>query len=346
VTSGAQPYDIPSDTPDLFKTAKRCESAPVSCSAFDDATFASNCGMSFDTQGTDSDGKEFLGGLYVAPNSRESQMTDSAKARDLRQDPYLVFQPSIGTAKPGTFSLTKDDCTIVKEKVDCEKKQTFDSPNCTQCYTSREFARVGPEAQKIPFTLYLQGYGTYQTHGIINPEGDKRGSLPFSPNVTVKLTVDRPEGDRIAIVAGPPVNTEDPKTYISGYIEGNTPKGTFKLDLLHIVETDVYANKKPRISGTTNINGFRCVRIIPNKGQRNTIAIVCQIPFSFIDTNDYEAGSCANGPVITKASSAIFLNSDACFNKDNKPGNYSLECLQSRWLAMGGTSDGTGLPIR
>jgi hypothetical protein len=344
VTSGTEKYDIPSDTPDVFKTAKKCESVPVSCSAFDDATFANNCGMSFDTQGTNSDGKEFLGGLYVAPSSRVSQQTDSARARDQRQNPYLSFQPTIGTAKPGTFALTKDDCIIVKEKVDCEKKQTFDSPNCTQCYTSREFARVGPEAQKIPFTLYLQGYGRYQTQGVINPEGDKRGSLPFSPNVPVKLTVDRPEGNLIAIFASPPSGTEDPKTHISGYIEGNTPKGTFKLDLLHIVEKDFYANKKPRISGTVSINGFRCARMIPNKGQRNNIVLLCQIPFSFINTNDYEAGSCANGPVITKASSAIFLNSDACFNKDNKPGNYSLECLQSRWLAMGGTSEGTGYP--
>jgi hypothetical protein len=345
VTSGAQPYDIPSDTPNLFKTAKKCESAAVSCSAFDDATFASNCGMSFDTQGTNSDGKEFLGGLYVDPNSRVSQLADSVKARNLRQNPYLTFQPTIGTAKPGTFSLTKDDCTIVKEKVDCEKKQTFDSPNCTQCYTSREFARVGPESQKIPCKLYLQGHGRYQTNGVNNPEGQKRGSLPFSPNVTVEFIFDQEEGHRFVVLVYPDVEN-DPKLYISGYMEGSTPKGTFKLDLLHLVELDYYSDKKPRISGTVKINGFQCARMIPQKNKYGAriITLVCQIPFSFIDTNDYEAGSCANGPVITKASSAIFLNSDACFNKDNKPGNYSLECLQSRWLAMGGTSDGTGYP--
>lgn len=343
VTSGSATYEIPSDTPDLFKKAKECESVPVSCSAFDDPTFSKNCGISFDTQGTNSDGKEFLGGLYVAPSSRSSQQASSVKARDLQQDPHLSFQPTIGTAKPGTFALTKDDCTIIKEKIDCEKKQSFDSPNCTQCYTTREFARVGPEAQKIPFTLYLQGYGQYQTQRVVNPAG-RGGLLSFSPNVPVKLTVDQPEGNTFIVQGSPPGDNEDPKTYISGYIEGNTPKGTFKLDIIHIVEKDYYANKKPRISGTVKINGFQCVRMIPNKGQRGRITLLCQIPFSFIDTNDYEAGTCANGPVITKASSAIFLNSDACFNKNNSPGNYSLECLQSRWFAMGGTSDGTGYP--
>ena len=348
VTSGAQPYDIPSDTPDLFKTAKKCESAPVSCSAFDDATFANNCGMSFDTQGTNSDGKEYLGGLYVSPNSRESQTTDSAKARELRQDPYLTFQPTIGTAKPGTFSLTKDDCTIVKEKVDCEKKQTFNSPNCTQCYTSREFARVGPESQKIPIKLYLQGYGRYRVYGINNPNEDPyKWTQPFPSNAPVEFIIDQAEGHQFWLIAEPPENVKnDTKLYMSGYIEGNTPQGSFKLDILHLVQTDVLVNKKPRISGTVKINGFQCARIIP---QRNNygwrlIALICLLPFSFIDTNDYEAGSCANGPVITKANSAIFLESDACFNKSNKPGNYSLECLQSRWLAMGGTSEGTGYP--
>ena len=39
VTSGSEKYEIPSDTPDLFKMAKKCESVPVSCSAFDDPTF-------------------------------------------------------------------------------------------------------------------------------------------------------------------------------------------------------------------------------------------------------------------------------------------------------------------
>ena len=345
VIDGSDKYTIPAATSDTIQMAKKCEAAPNSCSAFDDPTFATNCGMSFDAQGTDSNGKPFIGGLYVAPMSRTYQTTESMKAGDLRQDPSLVFQPTIGTAKPGTFALTKDNCTIVKEKVDCEKKQSFDSPNCTQCYTSREFSRVGPDAQKIPCKLYLQGHGRYQTNGVNNPEGQKRGSLPFSPNVTVTFMFDQPEGHKFVIQVYPD-EQNDPKLYLSGYMEGNTPKGTFKLDLLHLVEIDAYAEKKPRISGTVKINGFQCARIVSQKNKYGgqVIALICTIPFSFIDTNDYEAGSCANGPVITKASSAIFLNSDACFNKDNKPGNYSLECLQSRWLGMGGTSGGTGYP--
>ena len=68
------------------------------------------------------------------------------------------------------------------------------------------------------------------------------------------------------------------------------------------------------------------------------------MPFSFLSMYDGDALTCDNGPVITKAASATFLESDPCFGKDNQPGNYKLECLQSRWIELGGTSSGTGYP--
>lgn len=345
VTSGSEKYEIPSDTPDLFKMAKKCESVPVSCSAFDDPTFSNNCGISFDTQGTDSDGKEFLGGLYVAPSSRSSQQTESVKARDLKQDPHLAFQPTIGTAKPGTFALTKDDCIIIKEKIDCEKKQSFDSPNCTQCYTSGTFSRLGPEALRAPFKLHLIGNLGEKGLATIRINNEPIGSGPQeyvklsdTTASTIMIRGDK-EGASLSIIT----ITENSSSYLAGYIEGNTASGSFKLDVIHMLMVDSETNMKPRISGTVTVNGFRCVRIIPGRAKKN-MTLTGMIPFSFIDTNDYEAGTCANGPIITKASSATFLNSDTCFNKNNNPGNYSLECLQSRWLAMGGTSEGTGYP--
>ena len=50
------------------------------------------------------------------------------------------------------------------------------------------------------------------------------------------------------------------------------------------------------------------------------------------------------GPIITQAASATFLESDPCFGKANQPGNYKLECLQTRWVELGGTPQGTGYP--
>ena len=334
-------YEIPSSTPSTFMTAKQCEAVPGTCAAFDDPTFAENCGMSFDIEGTNSDGKPYAGGLYVLPDSRVEQISNSMKARDSHQDPYQVFQPTVGTAKPGKFALTKDDCVIVKERVDCDSKQTFDSPNCTQCYTSRTFSRVGPEATRIPFLLILTGKGSFQLKSSNSAIDKGTQNYVFDDkNSTYEIQIPGDtEGSQFTIVTAPVNNAQ----MIGGLIRGNTAKGTFSIDISHMVQADQETGAKPRISGTFKLQGYNIVRMVPGTGKKS-MKLSCLIPFSFIDTNDYETGSCDNGPVITQTNSAIFLNSDACFNKNNKPGNYSLECLQSRWISMGGTSEGTGYP--
>lgn len=88
---------------------------------------------------------------------------------------------------------------------------------------------------------------------------------------------------------------------------------------------------------------FKTNTMIPGSGKKS-MALACIIPFSFINMYDSDALTCDNGPVITKEASAIFLESDPCFSKANAPGSYTQECLQSRWLSLGGTEEGTGYP--
>ena len=141
------PVKLPTKLPPNIEMAKKCEAVPNTCDSFNDPTFAANCGMSFDIKGTASDGTPHVGGLYIGINDRVDQEMDATSVRQNSSapyDPYKVYQPTIGTASRGTFGITKDGCRIVKEKVDCESKQTFGSPNCAQCYTSRRFSRVEP----------------------------------------------------------------------------------------------------------------------------------------------------------------------------------------------------------
>jgi hypothetical protein len=340
VKAASAKYDIPNTTPSTIITAKQCEKAPATCAAFDDATFSEHCGVSFDIEGTNSDGKAYAGGLYVSPDSRIDQMSQSMKARDQGRDPYQLFQPTVGTAKPGTFALTKDDCIIVKERMDCDSKQTFDSPNCAQCYTSGTFSRVGPEATRIPFVLILTGNGSFQLKSS-NPAIDKGNNYVFdNNNKSYEFEIPgNSEGSQFTIITSAVNNAQS----IGGIIRGNTSSGSFTMDINHMVQADQETGTKPRISGSFKIQGYNIIRMIPGTGKAN-MKLSCLIPFSFIDTNDYQIGGCNNGPIITQANSAIFLNSDACFNKKNKPGEYSLECLQSRWISLGGTSKGTGYP--
>jgi len=337
------PYTTPDQTPKTIQLAQQCETATTTCDAFNDPTFAANCGMSFDLQTKNSAG-QVVGpsGLYVSPSDR-TQQTNMAnnveKSGSAPYDPYLVYQPTIGKAKPGTFGITKDKCAIVKEKVDCLAKQTFGSPHCTQCYTTQRFARVGPEAGRLPSTLYLYGDGsvTVSSSNSSISLSAKNLSKANAAQVTVPANS---EGTQFTIAVSPVSNP----AYVCGYLKGQTPSGIFTIDLMNLIQTDTVTNTKPRITGTNTFDGFRSFTLMPGNG-KTSMNFACLMPFSFVNMYDGEALSCSNGPIITQASSATFLESDPCYGAANSPGKYKLECLQSRWIQMGGTTKGTGYPV-
>jgi hypothetical protein len=336
-------YNIPNNTPSTFQQAKKCQDAGATCAAFDDPNFAANCGMSFDINAIGADGKPAIGGLFISPDDRQKQM-DAATAvlstGGPPYDPYKVYQPTLGKSKPGTFALTKDQCVVVKEKVDCASKQTFNSPNCTQCYTTQNFARVGPDTPRIPSTLFLFGGGTVTVSSSNNKISLGQTTLDQQNAAQVNIPADA-EGTNFVINVQPTGNT--PLAFVAGFIQGQTPRGTFKLDLMSLTQSDLITNAKPHINGSITVNGFRCLTLVPGNKQ-TTMNLSCLVPFSFLSMYDGDALTCDNGPIITQAASATFLESDPCFGKANQPGNYKLECLQTRWIELGGTPQGTGYP--
>jgi hypothetical protein len=321
--------------PATIAMGKSCEAGGSTCAAFDDPTFAANCGVSFDINGTGTDGKPHIGGMYISPDDRIDQTAAAQIVSETGEppyDPYQLYQPTLGSAKRGTFGITKEGCRVVKEKVDCLTNQTFDVKNCTQCYTSGSFARVDPETGRLPATIFLAGKGRVVVEGLVT------GNHDLSTNaIQMDLPADA-EGKNFRIKL-----SGDAPIYVSGYIRGTTPTGTFKLDIFNLVQSDLVTNAKARITGTMSVNEFTCVTMMPGTGQ-STATFSCLVPFSFLNMYDGDAMTCDNGPIITKASSATFLESDPCFGKANKPGAYKLECLQSRWLQVGGTAEGTGYP--
>lgn len=390
-------FKIPNSAPGTFQQAKSCESAPNNCSAFDDPTFAANCGMSFDIKGQGADGKPHIGGLFVSADDRKKQMARAESVLSTGSapyDPYKVYQPTLGKARPGTFALTKDQCVVIQEKVACATKQTFNSPNCAQCYTSQRFARVGPDTPRLPSTIFFVGNGNLfvapQNRGTCHnwtaaelaagASGDASAqasvcnatpgqvfqgdagllpqcggcwcceNVPFSmnnvalnPNTPVSMTLaPNSEGTTFTIKV---LTTNGTMPWVAGFIQGQTPRGTFNLDLMTLIGNDLFTNKKPKINGTSQINGFRSLVIVPGQtGNSNQLVVAGMMPFSFLSVYDGDALMCDNGPIVTQAASATFLESDPCYGKANAPGNYKLECLQERWVELGGTQQGTGYP--
>jgi hypothetical protein len=329
---------IPPDTSsETLAKIKMCEAVTVpSCDAFNDSQFSANCGISFDKNGKGSDGKPHMGGFYISENDRQQQTIQSENDNQQHEIGWY-FQPTIGKVARGKFAIAKDQCTILKEKVDCETNQSFGSTNCTQCYTSQHFSRVGPENGLIPFTINIVGNGSVSVTSS-KPDIKLSSTTLSTTSISIPIPSDS-EGTEfhITVTSG----TTFP-TFVAGYIQGDTASGPFKLDVTAIIKTDATSQSKARIAGSIVADGVTCIRVIPAKG-KSSMDLVCTIPFSFLNMYD-DASVCQNGPIITKASSATFLESDPCFGKANSPGNYRMECLQSRWLSIGGTQDGTGYP--
>lgn len=338
-------HEIPDRLPIGLERAIGCQKAPKTCAAFDSPSFAENCGMSFDKQGVGSDGKPHIGGMYVAPDDRAYQTTAAEKVVEERKppyDPYRVYQPSIGAAKAGAFSLTKDQCVVVKEKVDCEEKQTFNSPNCTQCFPSQSFTRVAKDTPRVGFTLYLAGQGVFiMESSDIRLTVWKSGGTPLNPNTPYKIKIPaEAEGTRFTISV---YEEGSSPTYLAGYIVGNTGRGPFKIDMLPLIAKDEVTGVRPRMMGMKTVQGFRCLAFVPAP-KKQFMKLACMVPFSFLSPYEPDAIYCDNGPLITTEASATHLESDPCYGKKNAPGNYKLECLQSRWTALGGLPEGLGYP--
>jgi hypothetical protein len=67
-------------------------------------------------------------------------------------------------------------------------------------------------------------------------------------------------------------------------------------------------------------------------------------PFTFINSSEQEAIDCGATPYIKKQESATFLESSPCYKKGQKPGAYSLDCLQQTFISAGCTTDGNAYP--
>ena len=334
------PSSVPSRPPEIIQKAQKvCEAAAKDCSAFNNAEFASTCGFSFDKKGQNSKGEAQQGGLYISPDDRQEQMAAAAKiTKDRSGDPYTVYQPTIGSAAPGSFSLNSGQCNVIKEKVDCETNQSFGSKNCSQCYTSGTFSRVAPESDKIPTNLRLFGSGAVSVSS--NDSSIVLPDTPLRTDSATNITIPAISEGKTFYMS---VRTTSASCFIHGYLEGATTTGVMKIDLYKLIQLDEATNAKPRIMGTKSANGLRTVAVTTGPG-KNTMRLRALIPFTFLQTMELDTRGCNNGPFITKVESATFLESDPCYGKGNSPGNYKMECLQSRWMQLGGTEQGTGYP--
>ena len=332
------PYKIPTRMPDTLHTAQTiCETIKSpNCGAFQNTEFAQNCGISFDMNGLNSKGEGHIGGLYISQDDRTSQLQ---QAHRLGVSPNEIrYIPSIGKAKKGMYSVDSGSCTVLSEQLSCKRNHVIGDKNCTQCFTSSEFNRTDPNTPRIKPTFVVASNAS-----IINwTFKNNTEVIPNNPDGVTPTTFsidDLNEGEMFYInVLGDPATV-----YLTGYLTGTTARGAFVIDLKSLVKTDIQTNYMPRLAGTKTINNTRCFVMRPGMGTW-IMQLQLFMPYTFLSTIEYDAKNCDNGPIITQQASATFLESDVCYGPTNKPGTYSLGCLQQLFIGMGGTTQGTGYP--
>jgi len=134
-------------------------------------------------------------------------------------------------------------------------------------------------------------------------------------------------------------------SFIAGYLSdsGRGIDSYFNMDIYQLVIPDTTA-RRPPISGSFEIDDSSYTKMTTPYGISKLLLNI-KPRFVFIDRGSYESTLCKSSPFITKTASATFLDSDPCYKAGkNKPGNYSMECLQKVFLDNGCLDTGKGYP--
>jgi hypothetical protein len=321
------------------KAIQTCEAIKtVDCDAFNNQDFAANCGICHEG-GVNSGGNPSLGGLYVT----QDDLADAEQAARRMGSRYPNYTPSVGKCAPNRFTSTKEQCVALKKKMECEAKQSFDGDGCSQCLQDNTFYYISKDLDTTDPSLVIAGEGDV----VIQKIGDATGSLNVrrtlgggsgsgSAAQRIPLTGFK-EGDVLEITVTPATGN------IAGYLMGTTPGGDFRMDIARLIQSDVITGAKPRIAGSFVIDGDSYNLLRPGRG-KDSMKLSLLNTFTFIDPREAEALECGSAPFLTKEDSAQRLDSGACFKKGQRPGAYSLECLQQTFLSAGCNEKGEGYP--
>lgn len=335
------------------KTLQKCEDVKtVNCDAFNDPTFQANCGVCHEG-GKDSNAKDHIGGLLITKDGIEAAETIAIR----NKDKIPTYMPSIGSCPPGKFSVTKEQCKRVQAQLDCEKKQNFDVPGCSKCVQDDRFYFLDSKIDTSTVFVWLAGKGTANVSVIASSDPSQTVTLSGSPQ---KVEVDIKSDSQLLIsvqgiprtITVPPTTSDGKPTtqrvidppFLFGYISGKTANGEFRVDLNTLADRDAITGRKPRITGSAELNGEN-VMIMSSGKDRTSMNIYIYMPYTFMDPTDKDIkATCPGAPFITNAAAARKINSGPCYAPGSAPGAYTMDCLQTIFVDAGCSSSGSGYP--
>ena len=325
------------------------------------------CGVCL-TSGVDEEGKPFNGrrGMLVDPSAVEAAMKEQREY----SYPFPRATPTLGKCEgsPNTpvFAVDQETLDLYTKRMECMKsKDINEENNCGLCYENNTFSYVSPKVQKNTISLILMGIGrcTVSVKGInvrsnivLNESAPIKIPLILNQDVwnfderTRRWTVQKrvspvSEGDPFTIQVAQDFSNPDEIPIIYGYMSATNPNGgSFSMPLNLILIRDDITNTAPNRSGgfyQFPENGIEVAKIRPGGESGRDMRLVGDIPFTFVQANEFSGIDCPTAPYQTKASSAnSFATDQPCYAKGSKPGNYNDACLRERILDIGCTNAG------
>jgi len=308
-----------------------CESMPVNCNSFDDPRFT-ECGFCH-RDGSDHKGNPHRGGMFISAED-QIRANEVSKANGRR----AAYQPSIGTCKPGDFTLVKEACVAREHRLECQRAGAATGANaCGQCFgisSGREtgLLYVGPKPRAFKAMLHMSG-----------------GSATINGKAVDGLVIplDLTEGQTITLtIKGVP-------EYWCGWFASPDGRRVVSVDIAEQSVSNpnfaVVGDSRTRVVADflTRMPGFTVPTSVLWYGRYKEMAEVtlnCVMPATLVDpVYEEDQEHCPTGPLVFTERGAGIMGANSCFNPD---GSFSagLVCIQRLFRAAGGTDKGTLYP--
>ena len=319
------------------------------CTALDNPAYA-ECGVCL-KQGTDSQSKPTVGGLYFGKYDRMSQ--DELQKN---VDPmFRKIRPTVGKcADFKNFVTTGDRCRKRRQQMLCEATNALPamSPdannNCSQCVEQGlTFLYRGSKSNDFSVNLHLlcEGSVVIQSRGKQTTYSSPTGQAGL---YYLKVSLMLKENETISFV-----NNENVSQVLAGQWSNNA--GTRSVPFYESI-----ANKdQVQLSGTINsakvtnaikpsdLTNFKVgtPTIRPAAKNNKNFNLTLRIP-GFLAEPDYDedAAICPAGGLLGTVTSMTDMKSNPCFT-ENPSDPLTQKCVSNLFLAAGGTVFGTGYPV-
>jgi hypothetical protein len=334
---------------------------------FQSLKFDEICGVCL-TSGVDEDGKPFNGrrGMLVDPSSIESAMKEQ---RDFSY-PFARVAPSLGKCEgaPNTpaFAVDQESLDLYVKRMNCMKtKEINETNNCGLCYENDTFSYVPQRVQKNTINIVLMGLGKCNV-SVKNISVKNNVILSNTTAVSIPLILNQDvwtfdnatrrwkvekrispasEGDTFTVEVSQDPDAPDEIPIVYGYMASSNPNGgQFALPLNIIFTRDAISNSAPNRTGGFYAfpeNGVEVAKIRPGGESGRQMRLQGDIPFTFVQANEFSGIDCPTAPYQTKSTSVTSFASDQpCYAKGSKPGSYNDACLRERILDVGCTNNG------